>query len=76
MFTDAEGLLWVDRSFPGDTRTRLHVVGRDGAVIAEVELPRRVRMFEIGSDYIIGAYEAEPHVVVYRLRRAPSGHPI
>jgi hypothetical protein len=72
LFVAPEGTLWVQVSFPGDSATVLHAISGDGSRLAEVRLPREVRVFEIGRDYILGAYEeeetGEPHVAMYRLR--------
>lgn len=38
----------------------------------EVTIPRELTVFEIGHDYILGAFEAgdgEPHLAMYRLTR-------
>ncbi len=72
-FTDMDGLLWVETSFPGDSMTVLWAIGADGNPIAELLVPQQIQVFEIGVDYLLGAYEeesGEPHVVVYPLERS------
>jgi hypothetical protein len=72
LLTDQSGLLWVQLSFPGDPATRLRVVRSDGRVAADVRLPRFVSVYEVGRDYILGAYEddrGEAYVAIYRLHR-------
>jgi hypothetical protein len=62
LLPDPDGLVWVVQSFPGDSATSLRAIRPGGAVA----------VFEIGRDYILGAYDdadVEPHVVMYRLRR-------
>jgi hypothetical protein len=51
---------------------RRSAIGPKGETAAEVRLPRALTVFEIGTDYILGAYAdaaAEPYVAMYRLRR-------
>ena len=72
LLPDPDGLVWLVQSFPGDATTSLRAVRPGGAVAADVQLLRALRVFEVGRDYILGAYEdagAEPHVAMYRLRR-------
>ncbi len=72
LFADSDGLLWAVLSAPGDADTRLRAVTASGRVVADVRIPVGLTAYEVGHDYILGAYEAsdgEPHVAVYRLRR-------
>jgi hypothetical protein len=72
LFVDLDGRLWVQSSFPGDGETVLRAVSDGGSVLAEVHLPLDLRVFEVGRDYVLGAYEeeetGEPHVTLYQLR--------
>lgn len=71
LVVDPDGRLWVQLSFPGDSETVLRAVSNGGSVLAEVHLPLDLRVFEVGRDYVIGAYEeeetGEPHLALYRL---------
>jgi hypothetical protein len=72
LLPDVDGAVWIVQSFPGDPTTSLRAVRPGGEVVASVELPRALTVFEIGRDYILGGYEdaaAEPHIAMYRLRR-------
>ncbi len=72
LLTDPDGLVWVVQSFPGDSTTSLSALRATGDVAGNVRLPHSMRVFEIGRDYLLGAYtdaDAEPHVAMYRLRR-------
>jgi hypothetical protein len=72
LLADTDGTVWIVESFPGDATTSLRAVRPGGNVVAEVRIPRALRVFEVGRDYILGSYSdsnAEPHVAVYRLQR-------
>ncbi len=74
LVVDAEDLVWV-RAFPRGTgpTARWSVFAPTGALVAEVEVPRYLEVFEIGRDYLLGRYfdpvEAMPEVRLYRLTR-------
>ena len=73
LLVDPAQLLWAVLSTRGDPDTRLQALSADGKVIANVRIPIGMTVFEVGADYILGAYDdddGEPHVAVYRLRRA------
>jgi hypothetical protein len=75
VFSDIEGLLWVQVSFPGGSVTTLRAVSPLGRIIADVSIPCDLQIFEIGSNYVLGASEDrmdEPHVVVYALHPTPA----
>lgn len=69
---DREGNLWVaDYRRPGDDRPPFWTVfDADGRMVGDVETPAGFRIFEIGSDYLLGRgrdqWDAE-HVRVYEL---------
>lgn len=72
LFVDPHGLLWVQTSEPGAPSTRLQVHDQSGSVRAVLTVPRELTIFEVGSDYVLGAFEdslGEPHVVLWALRR-------
>jgi hypothetical protein len=73
LLTDPAGTLWVVLSAPGDSVSRIRAMDREGAALGELRIPVELRVFEVGNDYILGAYEDtttdEPHVVVFRFRR-------
>lgn len=71
LFGDTEGLLWVQSSLAGNKPT-LIVVRPDGRLVARVQLPLALTIWEIGRDYILGAYSDandEQHVAVFHLNR-------
>jgi hypothetical protein len=68
VFTDPQGTVWVQLSAPGDAETWLRRVGNDSQVLKDVRIPVGLRVFEVGSTYVLGAYEepsGEPHVAMY-----------
>jgi hypothetical protein len=72
LFTDSEGLIWVQTTPPGARALDFLVVRLDGRVVARTQVPRGITIFEIGRDYVLGGYSDandEMHVVTYRLRR-------
>jgi|CXWL01.1.fsa_nt_gi hypothetical protein len=74
LFADSDGLLWVQSSPAGAKVIDLLVARLDGSVVARVQIPAALTVFEVGRDYILGSYtdtEEETHVAVYRLRRTP-----
>ncbi|NOT10099.1 MAG: hypothetical protein HOP28_18050 [Gemmatimonadales bacterium] len=75
LFVDALDSAWVVVSSLGDPATRLQPLFEGVSPRPVVTLPRAVRVFEIGADYILGRYEddeGEAHVVLYRMKR-PTG---
>lgn len=70
--TDVAGTLWVTLSAPGDPTTHLRALAPDGRMLGEVHVPVALRLFEIGTDYVLGEHEdegGETHLVMYRLRK-------
>jgi hypothetical protein len=69
---DRDGNLWVaDYRRPGDDRPpRWTVFDTDGRMVGDVETPADFRIFEIGSDYLLGRardqWDAE-HIRIYEL---------
>jgi hypothetical protein len=77
MVVDPSGLLWVVLSMPGDADTRLRAFGMDGRAVANVTVPVSLTVFEIGTDYILGAREdadGEQRITLYKLNRT-GGRP-
>jgi hypothetical protein len=73
LLADPDGMLWVVTSIAGDSSTTLRGIGSDGHVLMDLEIPRDLRVFEVGRDYVLGAYEApsgDPHVALFRFRRS------
>lgn len=67
-----DGTLWVVTSFPGDPTTELRGFSSNGAPIATLSLPVGLRVFEVGTDFVLGAFEdasGEERVRAYRFRR-------
>lgn len=76
---DRQGNLWV-----GDFRTPSAADGeptawtvfdREGRVLAEIGMPPRFRIFDIGADWVLGVRTDElgvEHVELYRVRRPAS----
>jgi hypothetical protein len=69
LYFDSAETLWLVLSFPGDSTTSLRGYGTDGSTLRHVEVPVGLAVFEIGVDYVLGAYvdetSGEPHVAVY-----------
>ena len=73
LLVDPEGHLWLVRTFPGDQMTLIRVFDEDGGMMADVELPVQVQVYEVGEDYILGMVhprEQRSKVVVYNLDRS------
>ncbi|HEX7049353.1 MAG TPA: hypothetical protein VF188_03990 [Longimicrobiales bacterium] len=71
LFGDPAGTLWVVTSGPAEP-TMLRAIAPDGRILGDVRLPVALEVFEVGRDYILGAYQdesGEQHVAMYRLRR-------
>jgi hypothetical protein len=71
IIVDLEGNLWVgEYRRPGDDQPRWTVFDPDGVMLGGVETPQRLRIFEIGSDYVLGRGVDEldvEHIHVYDL---------
>jgi hypothetical protein len=69
--TDAQGNLWVaEYRRPGDEQPRWTIFDPNGSMLGVVETPRRFRVFQIGSDFILGRWWDEfdvEHVRMYEL---------
>ncbi|MGD2215342.1 MAG: 6-bladed beta-propeller [Gemmatimonadales bacterium] len=69
--TDGEGNLWVaEYRRPGDDQPRWTVFAPDGTMLGVVETPPRFRVFQIGSDFVLGRWWDEldvEHVRIYEL---------
>ena len=74
MIADADGNLWV-QSYRRPTATgpvRWLIFDPDGAVIARIDLPPRLDIFEIGRDYVLGVHPGDDdleRIVLHPLRR-------
>jgi len=73
---DSENLVWI-RPYPrgSPTSVRWSVFDPKGVLVAEVDLPTHLEVFEIGTDYVLGRYldpaEAIPQVRLYHFKRQP-----
>ncbi|MGD8868966.1 MAG: hypothetical protein PVI01_15155 [Gemmatimonadales bacterium] len=71
LISDAEGNLWVaEYRRPGDDQPRWTVFDPDGVMLGVVETPERFRVYEIGSDYVLGRGVDDmdvEHIQVYDL---------
>jgi hypothetical protein len=74
MIVDSDDHVWV-RGYPrrSATTARWSVFSPTGALVAEVDVPKHLEVYEIGRDYALGRYldptEAVPQVHLYRLTR-------
>ena len=78
VIADATGTAWVVISALDEPKTRLQVLSDGAGPAAVITLPRSMRLFEIGPDYVLGRYddeEGEVHLVVYRLTRGAGPTP-
>jgi hypothetical protein len=70
LFGSPNGTIWAKASAMGDSQTVLRGVTAAGRVRGEVHIPFDMNVLDIGSDYILGAYEqkhGEERVVLYRV---------
>jgi len=75
LHVDADRHLWVRESTPlGSQESVWSVFSSEGELLGAVELPVRVRLLDVGIDYLLvlrrDAFDVE-YVELYRLRRAP-----
>lgn len=77
LLVDRDGLLWL-RAYasPSAAAATWRVLDPSGREIARVELPRRLEVFEIGRDFLLGrrldAEQGVPVLQRWRLRRGPE----
>jgi len=68
---DSEGNLWVgEYRKPGDDQPRWKVFDPEGVYLGVVETPPRFRIFEVGSDFLLGQWSDDldvEHLRMYRL---------
>jgi hypothetical protein len=68
---DADGLLWIqDYPRSGAVEVTWRVFEASGVYVASVKTPNRLRVFEIGGDYVLGLWKDEldvEHVRLYAL---------
>lgn len=72
LVVDAADTAWVVISGLEEQRTRLQALVAGRAPGPIITLPRRLRVFEFGHDYLMGRYDdeqGEVHVVTYRVTR-------
>lgn len=71
-FLDVADTAWVFIFGLDEPTTRLQAISAGPTPAPILALPRNIRVFDIGGDYILGRYdddEGEVHLVMYRLRR-------
>ncbi len=66
LLADTDGNLWVAEY---DNEGRWTVFDTEGRLLGAVEIPGRVRVVEIGSDYLLGVWQDEMDVETVRLYR-------
>lgn len=63
--------LWVETyPIPGDTLPAWTVFDPNGVMLGDVRVPNGLRIFEFGSDYVLGVWQNGldvPHVRMYEL---------
>jgi hypothetical protein len=68
LVVDAEGHLWVEEyRRPGDEQPRWTVFDPKGVMLGAVETPPKFRVFQIGSDFVLGRWTDEMEVEYVRL---------
>ena len=74
---DTEGNIWASEYVQLEyDPQRWTVFSPDGNLIGDVVVPERFRIFDIGSDFILGRYQDDldvEHVRVYRLSKDEGG---
>ncbi len=73
IIVDAAGDIWVHRfALPGSAMNRWGVFGADGRFLGDVTLPPKLKVFDIGDNYVLGLRpdsDGVQHVLMYRMRR-------
>jgi len=76
LLLDELGNLWVqDYLRPGDDKPVWSVFGPDGTQVARTETPHGLYVYEIGADYLLGAWQDElgvEHVQTFALLKSDS----
>ena len=78
MIVDHDGLLWLRPFAPASASIATwRALDAEGREVARLALPRRLQVFEIGRDYVLGreidAVEGVPVLRLLRLRRGGAG---
>jgi hypothetical protein len=72
LWGDPDGLLWIQTTPPGDSPTNFLILSPDGQRVARASVTRPITIYEVGTDYLLGAVEDqndETHIIVLPLRR-------
>ena len=72
VFSDSDGLLWVQTSLLGSPRTDFLIMRLDGTIVARASLPMLISVYEVGKDHLVGAYTTEndvSHVALFKITR-------
>lgn len=65
---DADGNLWIEvYRRPGDQQPRWTVFDTEGRMLGEVQTPQRLRIYQIGSDFVLGRWADEAGVQHVRM---------
>jgi hypothetical protein len=57
LLVDDEGSLWLERyRLPGDAESRWEVVARDGTWLGQIVAPPRLRLYQVGRDFVLGRH--------------------
>ncbi len=65
---DAEGILWVEEyRSPGEEQPRWNLFDQERGWLTRVETPPRLRVLEIGADYLLGVWRDEFDVEYLRV---------
>ncbi len=78
LFVDDEGYLWVARyRLPWEERPQWEIFDPDGRWLGDIETPARLRIFQIGRDFLLGRNRDDLGVERIRLydlvRPSPPG---
>jgi hypothetical protein len=76
LLVDSEGYLWVQEyQLPGAEQLRWTVFDPEGVVLGVVETPTDLRIYQIGSDFVLGRWTDDldvEHVRLYQLLKEPG----
>jgi hypothetical protein len=74
LIVDAESNLWVSETLrPGDEQPRWKIFDANGAFLGTIQTPPRFRIYQIGSDSVLGRWRDEfdvEHIRVYELLKS------
>jgi hypothetical protein len=57
LVVDDEGNAWLERyRLPGDAESRWEVVAPDGKWLGQIVAPPRLRLYQVGRDFVLGRH--------------------